>query len=449
VSVYSKILELGLLPLYDSLTGRNYTRHRKFLEKSQWWPAERLRTFQWQELQRLLKHAFETVPHYQRKYSAAGAHLQDIRNWDHFRKLPPLTRSEVNTYRQQLCSIGYSGRLLPEATGGSSGVPTRFFISIESYDWRCAASQRATAWSGCSLGERTLYLWGGPIRPQTARQLNKERLYHWIRRESVINTFRQTDVFWDQTWRQAVSFRPCFLVGYVSSLDSFIRHGRSYNMRLPGLRAVLAIAEPVYEDLRQLVSETLNVPLFSNYGSREFMSLAAECEIHQGLHVNAENILLETSNPDIEVRSEFLVTDLHNYGMPFIRYEIGDVGVLESKPCSCGRGLPKIHSVEGRTLDMLRGKDNRTVPGEFFPHLLKEIAEISEFQVEQKSLDHIILSVVLNRPISEENQSLLRSQILKVFGDSARLEIRPVPSIPLRGSGKRQVTIGLTSRGKL
>jgi phenylacetate-CoA ligase len=129
--------------------------------------------------------------------------------------------------------------------------------------------------------------------------------------------------------------------------------------------------------------------------------------------------------------------------MPFIRYEIGDVGALDSKPCPCGRGLPKIHSIEGRTLDVLRGKDNRIVPGEFFPHLLKEIIEISEFQVEQKKLDQIVLSVVLNGRMSEESQAMLRSQFVKVFGDSVRLDVQSVSSIPLRASGKRRVTIGL------
>ncbi len=444
MSLYSKILEAALLPLHDVLFGRNYFRHRIFLEKSQWWPAERLRDFQWQELQRLLKHAFEAVPYYRQKYATAGVSLRDVRNWDDFRNLPALTRQEVNTYRQELCSTSYSGRLLPEATGGSTGVPTRFFITIESYDWRSAASQRASAWSGSLLGERTLYLWGGPIRPQTAWQLNKERLYHWVRRELLISTFRQTDQFWEQTWRRAAAFRPRFVVGYVSSLESFVRYGQLHGMGLPKVRAILAIAEPVYDSHRQLVRETLNVPLFSNYGSREFMSIAAECDVHQGLHVNAENILLETKNPANEGSSEFLITDLHNYGMPFIRYEIGDIGALDSKPCPCGRGLPKIRSIEGRTLDVLRGKDDRVVPGEFFPHLLKEITEISEFRVEQTSLDQILLSVVLNGPMSEESHALLKSQVVKVFGDSTRLEIQQVPSIPLRESGKRRVTIGLT-----
>jgi phenylacetate-CoA ligase len=173
------------------------------------------------------------------------------------------------------------------------------------------------------------------------------------------------------------------------------------------------------------------------------MSMAVECDRHEGLHVNSENILLETERPGPEGPSEFLVTDLHNYGMPFIRYRIGDVGLLDFTGCSCNRGLPKIQSIVGRTLDVLRGKDGRIIPGEFFPHLLKDIVEVSEFQVEQKSLEHIVLSVVLTRPMSAESEALLQDELRKVFGDNANVEIRTVNSIPLRASGKRRVTVGL------
>ena len=90
-------------------------------------------------------------------------------------------------------------------------------------------------------------------------------------------------------------------------------------MNLPGLRAVLAMAEPVYDGLRLAVREVLNAPLFNTSGSREFMSMQVECDVHQGLHINGENILLETKELASEGPSEFLVTDLHNFGMPFIR----------------------------------------------------------------------------------------------------------------------------------
>lgn len=439
---YSQLFNTLLLPSYDAVNRRKCSQHREFLEKSQWWPAERLRDFQWQELQRLLKHAFETVPFYQKKYKEHGISLGDIRNWEDFSRVPTLTKKEIQLHGAELCSMAWQGRLLPEATGGSSGVPTRFFITVESYDWRSAATQRAYRWSGCSLGERTLHLWGSPIGYRSFWRVSKDKLFYSFRRELVINTFHQSDQFWADTWQRSAQFRPRFLVGYVSSLEQFVSYGRQHGLKLPELRAVLAAAEPVYDGFRRLVESTLQVPLFNTYGSREFMSIGAECERHQGLHVNGENILLQTKNAD-EGPSEFLVTDLHNYGMPFIRYEIGDVGTLDFEVCPCGRGLPKISSIEGRTLDLLRGKDGRIVPGIFFPHLLKDIPEVSEFQVEQKCIDEIVVRMVVARPLSTKSRELLQDETVKVFGNTARLELQEVHSIVRRTSGKRRVTIGL------
>jgi phenylacetate-CoA ligase len=160
------------------------------------------------------------------------------------------------------------------------------------------------------------------------------------------------------------------------------------------------------------------------------------------MHVNCENILLETSSPG---PSDILVTDLHNLGMPFLRYAIGDIGVLDDSPCSCGRGLPRIVSIEGRVLDVLRSADGRVIPGELFPHVLKEIPEILEFRVTQTALTHLLMEAVLTAELSAKSKGILDSEILKAFGPQTKLEIRRVESIPLLKSGKRRVTIGLSA----
>src|ERR1017187_7280235 len=154
---YSRILESLLIPAYYGLRGRTYSKQRDFMERSQWWSQEQVQEFQWHELRLLLEHAFRSVPYYQKKYAAAGIELGDIKTREDFSKLPSLSRDEVGAYRYELCSRLPKGRLIPHATGGSSGVPTRFFITRDSYDWRCAASARAYSWSGYRTGERALY----------------------------------------------------------------------------------------------------------------------------------------------------------------------------------------------------------------------------------------------------------------------------------------------------
>jgi phenylacetate-CoA ligase len=129
--------------------------------------------------------------------------------------------------------------------------------------------------------------------------------------------------------------------------------------------------------------------------------------------------------------------------MPFIRYATGDLGTISDVSCPCGRGLPMLESIEGRVLDSLRTADGRTVPGEFFPHLLKEVPEFAQYRVEQKTIDHVVISAVLNKPLSDRSVALLRDEIGKVFGSATRWEVQPVADIPALRSGKRRVTVGL------
>lgn len=411
--------------------------------RSQWWSPGQLREFQWSELRVLLQHAFETVPYYRQKYASAGIEFGDIKTREDFAKLPPLTREEINAHPTELCSRDQKANLIPHATGGSSGVPTRFFITVDSYDWRCAASARAYSWSGYRTGERALYLWGAPVGKVSRFKRAKLDGYRLLRREMIVPTFVQTPDLWQSTFEVALRFKPKFVVGYVSSLQQFSQFLLERNLRINGVEAVLAAAEPVYGTTRDLVNMAFRAPLFETYGSREFMSIAAECPHHNGLHINADNLLVETEFHDEGAASELLVTDLHNFGMPFIRYRIGDLGSLSESPCPCGRGLPLIRRVEGRILELLHTLDGRTVPGEFFPHLMKDISEINEYQVRQSSREEVVLSVVLGRPLSESSETLLRREMAKVFTPATRVTIKRVESIPQLPSGKRRVAIGL------
>jgi phenylacetate-CoA ligase len=443
MSIYPRVLESVLLPAYDRVRGREYVSRRTLLQDTQWWSAERLRQFQWTELLPLLKHAFDSVPYLRQKYSAAGVRFEDVRGWDDFRRLPPLTREEINAHPKELCSTTYTGRLLPHATGGSSGTPTRFFRTYESYDWRTAAKDRVYSWSGWNLGERSVYLWGAPVGAVSRRQAWKTNAYERVHRQLIFNTFTQTDELWNRVYAETIKFKPVLVVGYVSSLEQFAAFLRNRKLSLTGVRSVIAAAEPLVPASRSAIESGFQVPVFNTYGSREFMSIAGECDRHQGLHINAENLVVETRDPVSDDASEILVTDLHNYGMPFIRYAIGDSGRLSSARCACGRGLPLLDAIEGRVLDLLRTADGRTVPGEFFPHLLKEIPEFAQYRVEQRSLDRIIISAVLTQPLSERSESLLRQEIGNVFGSSTQWEVQPVVEIPKLRSGKRRVTVGI------
>ncbi len=442
MTVYPFLLKNVLLPMYSRLRNRQYLEHLRLLEASQWWPAGELRDFQWTELRKLLQVAFRSVPYYQKKYK--GIDLEEIRSWDDFSRLPILTRADVNEHRAELCSRSFRGTLLPHATGGSSGSPTQFYITYESYDWRLAAKDRAYSWSGLDLGKRSGYLWGAPVGKVSRIHLAKERLHAAVDRRLVVNTFVQSSEFWFTVYQRLRRFSPRVLVGYVSSLEQFASYLDSAGLFLPSLKSIITAAEPLFDPARKRIETVFRTPVFATYGSREFMSLAAECECHYGYHINAENVIIETTENGASEPSQVIVTDLHNYGMPFVRYAIGDLGTIDQSQCRCGRGLPRLKNIEGRVLDSLRTADGKVVPGEFFPHLLKELPEIVHYQVQQQRQDYLVISAVLGEPLQSTSRRLLQHEIARVFGPGMKWEVKPVSSIPALPSGKRRVTVGLT-----
>jgi phenylacetate-coenzyme A ligase PaaK-like adenylate-forming protein len=301
------------------------------------------------------------------------------------------------------------------------------------------------SWSGWRLGERSIYLWGAPVGPVSGRQALKVKAYDRLHRQLIVNTFSQSEELWRRLYAAARKHRPVLAVGYVSSLEQFARFLIDNRLMLPGLKAVIAAAEPLFADVRQTVERGFGAPVFNTYGSREFMSVAGECEYHDGLHINAENLLVETADAGGAEPSEILVTDLHNFGMPFVRYATGDLGTISSNPCACGRGLPRLESIEGRALDVLRTVDGRVVPGEFFPHLLKDVTELTKYRVEQAQIDRIVIVAVVSAPLSDRSRQLLDTEIGKVFGPATAWELRPVSEIQPLASGKRRVTVGLAA----
>ena len=195
-----------------------------------------------------------------------------------------------------------------------------------------------------------------------------------------------------------------------------------------------------------MIETALGCKVFESYGSREFMLIAMECPAHEGLHISAENLMVEimgTDGPCPPGQSgQVLITDLHNFATPFIRYQTGDMATWSGRKCSCGRGLPMLESIDGRVVDIIQGLDGRPLTGAFFPHLLKEFPDITQYQVVQITKDSLEIRLVRESPLEPQVEAELKRQILKVL-PGMNLDIQLVNELQKTPAGKTRVTIGL------
>jgi phenylacetate-CoA ligase len=140
-----------------------------------------------------------------------------------------------------------------------------------------------------------------------------------------------------------------------------------------------------------------------------------------------------------------VITDLHNYGMPFIRYVNGDVASRMPGTCRCGRQLPRLRSVDGRSCDALSSPDGGLVSQIFFPHIMKDVAGIARFQVVQKAPDVLVVRLVRAPGFDQASLDFLRHEIGKVFGPRMQVRFEFPAEIPLTSSGKLRVTVNETA----
>lgn len=448
MSLYAHVYQTLILPG----TARRTWQFWREAERRQWWPAERIASFQLAELKRLLEHAYQHCPWYREQWLRQGIAPADIHTVADFGKVPCLTKNDIRQHHHEMASRMPQGRVYSHSTGGSTGKPLTFFIDRRSYEWRQAIRMRAYNWARAADGEKVAYLWGTPITKRLPLQEAKVRCHDALLRRKILNTYEMNDAILHEYLGRIRRFRPQAIVGYVSSLVSVAQFLQKESSSVAGLHAVLTTAETLFPPQRQLLEEAFQAPVFNSYGSREFMNIASECDRHQGLHVQADNLLVECLRDGQPTRAgevgELVVTDLHNYGMPFIRYRTEDLAVPEERPCDCGRGLPLLRSVEGRSLDVLQLPDGRLLSGLYFTGLLLEkYQQLQQLQVVQDRLDHLILRIVAAQDQERAVQAFCADVQTKV-GPGVALSLERPADLPPNSSGKRRITINQLDQGR-
>ena len=451
MSLYERVFRHVLYPAYEASRGRPTLRYLREYEANQWLRPEQLAELQWNQLNALVAYCWNEVPYYQRRWREIGFEPGDLRSLDDYARLPVLTKADIREHFEDLKARPLKDLVMYKATGGSTGEPLRFGYTRESNDRRTAVMWRGYGWTGARPGRRALFLWGGAVGNPSRKAQLKDRLYHAAFHRRMLNSFEMRDDNMAAFADAIEAWRPEVLVAYVNPIvrlaQWMLEHGRS----IRGVESVLGAAEALHDFQRPIIEAAFpGAKAYNTYGCREFMLIACEDQDRDGLLVNADHLVVElveaTKGPDGMETGELAITDLYNWGMPFIRYVNGDVASRRHPWHATGaRGLPRLERIEGRRLDAIRTTDGRVLPGEFFPHMLKDVPGIRRFQVVQDTLDRFTLKVVPGPEFGDAQEAYVRREVAKVLGSDAGLDLQRVDDIPLTASGKLRVTVSRLS----
>lgn len=443
--MYTAIFRHVLMPIYELVKGKNLVEHISYYQQHLTWTPEELEQHQWQQLRKLLEHAFKHTSFYPKIWAQVGIHsIDDINTMSDFAKLPLVTKDDITKHYQGIVANNAKNNI-KKSTGGSTGQPFRFELDIASNTRREAIMWRGYGWLGAGLGQKTLYLWGADIGQPTLFKTIKNKLYHRFYNRKMLNSFAMNTNNMHTYVEEINSYRPTALVSYVNPLYELARFIIEQKVAVFAPKAILTGAEPLHEFQRDVIEKAFNCEVYDTFGCREFMLMSAECQENKKLHINSDHLVVETVNDlgqSITGESgNLVVTDLYNYGMPLIRYVNGDRATLINQPCGCKNPLPIMSSIDGRKLDIIKTSSGKSIPGELFPHLFKEFKGIDRFQVQQSEISSLQILLVTNKYFTEQNKNDIAQEINKYAENELQLIFNVVDEIPLTVSGKHRVTI--------
>ena len=402
-----------------------------------------------QRLQRILQHAYDTVPYQRKRFDDVGFRPSDARA-DRPLPLPPLQRDDLRDAGNILLSTKYRIEDLRQAgSSGTTSTPVQFYRDIESLRNKTAIQVQLHSWAGYQPGDSVLMLWGAHrdlvMQPNWRWRLFEEVLMRSIPAPSgIIN-----DEILERFRERYETSRPKVLYAYSTVLAAFAAYLQKHGMKHRP-KTLVATAEVMNDENRLLIESVFGVPVFMYYGSREVGMIGAECSQHQGLHFHPWSTHVEfdpiSDTPDGPAY-RLLITDLLNFGQPFIRYDTGDCVTLREQRCDCGRWYPQVGKVLGRVCEGIVMADGGIIPGITLGTQMAQMGytfrAIAQVQFVQKSTEHLHLRYAVKEDNGFKKAELdsIRLAIDALMNQPMKWTLEQVADIPRERSGKIRLCV--------
>ena len=438
--MWTPLVAHALFPLQEWLKGHTSVAVRKAMETSQWQTPEQIAALQLKRLRGLLAEVATGVPYYRDLFARLKFDPQAVRQVSDLQVLPFLDKATIRAHTDALKHQQASG-LARFNTGGSSGEPLIFFIGNERVSHDVAAKWRATRWWDVDIGDPEMVVWGSPIELGTQDRVR--RIRDTLMRTQLLPAFEMSDAKLDQFIAAIRRRRPRMLFGYPSALSHIARHAekRGVAMNDLGIRVAFVTSERLYDDQRATISRVFGCRVANGYGGRDAGFIAHECP-HGGMHLTAEDIVVELVDsagqpvPNGQA-GEIVVTHLATRDFPFIRYRTGDVAVMDDRRCACGRGLPMLKEIQGRTTDFVVAADGTVMHGLALIYILRDLPGMQAFKVTQHTLTRCQVDLVVDPSFDKARQLPgIVSGFHKRLGAQVQVDVSFVEQIPPEKSGK-------------
>lgn len=436
---YTSLIASLLFPLQERLKGHDTVAVRRQMEEAQWWSADQIAELQLKRLRALLADIGAHVPYYRELFAREAFDPLSVNSVQDLQRLPFLTKSVIRANTDALKHQQAQG-LARFNTGGSSGEPLIFFIGKKRVSHDVAAKWRATRWWDVDIGDPEIVVWGSPIELGT-----QDRIKLWrdkLMRTQLLPAFEMSERKLDHFIATIRAVRPRMLFGYPSALTHIAKHAekRGVAMNDLGVKVAFVTSERLYDDQRAAISRIFQCKVANGYGGRDAGFIAHECPAG-GMHITAEDLVVEIVDEAGQaqppgVAGEIVVTHLATGDFPFVRYRTGDVGILGTEACSCGRGLPLLKEIQGRSTDFVVAADGTVMHGLSLIYILRDLTGLKSFKVIQETRQLTRVLLVTEPVFRHEQLATIVSGFKQRLGAGVDVQVSIVDEIAAEKSGK-------------
>lgn len=430
--------------IYHTYYKRNEVyRLFELYKQSQYWDYDHLIAHQLKVFRKLWDHCIKEIPYYHKINKKIGLLPGDIQKISDLMSLPVLTKDTVRNHFNALTAQNLpKHRFVQNSTSGTSGSNFYFYSDTKQHDVKRALEYRRYEWMNVTPFDRELIIWGA------SWDINKKRnlrfVKDWLKNKKKMSGYNLSDSEIIELHSIFKSYKPKIIKSYPSILTTIVDVFQK--KKLYYSPSVIHIGgEKLFISQREKIENFFGCPVYDFYGARDMTEIAQSCYNSTGLHVFMENVIVEVVDdsdmPIDDGEGDLVITNLHNYAMPFIRYKIGDrAKVSKNSKCSCGRNLQLIDEVVGRTFDIIEFPNGRRVGGTFWTLCMKSVPGIKDFQVIQEAKDKILIHYTKN-----DNRALnfdrLKQNIHDYSGQNLHVYFKKVDAIEPTKAGKMKFVI--------
>jgi phenylacetate-CoA ligase len=406
--------------------------------------GQAIRDDQLLRLQKLVRYAFDHTEFYHARFVEADITPDSIVALSDLSRLPFVSKDDIRANKEQMVSgLLPKEKLIPRKTSGSTGVSLELYVDEASSQWKRAVTIAYDRWSGWDIGEQIGAIWGNPECYQNWRLYLRNML---LTRHIYLDTLKMDVLSMRRYHATLLRKKPVILFGHAHSLFLFARFMEQNGLSGIKPKGIISTCMVLHGFERETIERVFGCHVTNRYGCEEVSLIACECS--QGnMHLNCDSLIVEFIRDGKPVLpgepGAIVVTDLTNYGMPLIRYKIGDVGVPSAKTsCSCGCTYPIMDSLEGRVADYVVTPDGSYISGiSLTENFAMHLPGVKQMQIVQEKIDQILFRIVKGEQYSTQTLQDLEGLARERFGEQMHWQTEFVDTIQSESSGKYRFCI--------